>query len=165
MKRLLSLTLLIVIMLVSLLLLRLTALSRSSITHLARTPNSAYKYNLCTQAYAYAFASPDNPFKTDYTFPDPFRHANDTIIPRLMGTDTGDDTVSLNVKIVVNQVAVYNETIAHVHELDGISILLPDTQDHLQRSGEPQFIVSSLNPGRLAVLDYTCPDQWIWKAI
>ncbi len=165
MKRLLSLTLLGVIVLASLLLLHLTALSRSSLTHLARTPNSAYKYNLCTQAYAYAFASPDNPFKTDYTFPDPFRHANDTIIPRLMGTDTRDDTVSFNVKIVVNQVAVYNETIAHVHELDGISILLPDTQDHLQRSGVPQFIVSSLNPGRLAVLDYTCPDQWVWKAI
>jgi hypothetical protein len=165
MKRLLSLTLLVVIVLVGLLLLRLTALSRSSLTHLARTPDSAYKYNLCTQAYAYAFASPDNPFKTDYTFPDPFRHANDTIIPRLLGTDTRDDTVSFDVKIVVNQVAVYNETIAHVHELDGISILLPDTQDHLQRSGVPQFIVSSLNPGRLAVLDYTCPDQWVWKII
>jgi hypothetical protein len=165
MKRLLSLTLLVVILLVCLLLLRLTALSRSSITHLARTPNSAYKYNLCTQAYAYAFAGPDNPFKTDYTFPDPFRHANDTIIPRLMGTDTRDDTVSFTVKIVVSQVAVYDETIAHVHELDGISILLPDAQDHLQRSGVPQFIVSSLNPGRLAVLDYTCPDQWVWKAI
>jgi len=165
MKRLLSLTLLIVIMLASLFLLCLNALSPSSLTHLARTPDSAYKYNLCTRAYAYAFASPDNPFKTDYSFPDPFRRANDTIIPRLMGTDTGDDTVSFNVKIVVNQVAVYNETIAHVHELDGISILLPNAQDHLQRSDVPQFIVSSLNPGRLAVLDYTCPDQWIWKAI
>ncbi len=163
MKRLLSLILLAVIVLASLLLLHLTALSRSSLIHLARTPDSAYKYNLCTQAYAYAFASPDNPFKTDYTFPDPFRHANDTIIPRLMGTDTRDDTVSFDVKIVVNQVAVYNETIAHVHELDGISILLPDTHDHLQRSGVPQFIVSSLNPGRLAVLDYTCPNQWVWK--
>ncbi len=165
MKRLLSLTLLAMIVLTSLLLLHLTALSRSSLTHLARTPNSAYKYNLCTQAYAYAFAGPDNPFKTDYTFPDPFRHASDTIIPRLMGTDTRDGSVSFDVKIVVNQVAVYNETIAHVHELDGISIMLPDTQDHLQRSGVPQFIVSSLNPGRLAVVDYTCPDQWIWKVV
>jgi hypothetical protein len=165
MRRLLSLTLLVVIVLASVLLLRLTVLSPSSLTHLARTPNSAYKYNLCTQAYAYAFASPDNPFKTDYTFPDPFRHANDTIIPRLMGTDMRDDTVSFTVKIVVSQVAVYNETIGHVHELDGISILLPNAQDHLQRSGVPQFIVSSLNPGRLAVLDYTCPDQWVWKAI
>ncbi len=51
---------------------------------LARTPNSAFKYNLCTEAYAFAHASPDNPYKTDYTFRDPFRADNDTIVPHLL---------------------------------------------------------------------------------
>src|SRR5579875_2803271 len=54
---------------------------------LTRTANSAFKYNLCTEAYAFAYASPDNPFKTDYTFRDPFRADSDTIIPYLLDYD------------------------------------------------------------------------------
>ena len=55
----------------------------SPINHLVRTPDSAYKYNLCTEAIAYSHATPDNPYKTDFTFQDPFRKAKDTIIPLL----------------------------------------------------------------------------------
>jgi len=43
--------------------------------------------------------------------------------------------------------------------------MLPDKQNQLQLSNVPQFIISSLNGGGLlAVLDFTCPDQWVWKA-
>jgi len=130
---------------------------------LMRTPNSAYKYDLCTEAFAFAHATPDNPYKTDYSFTDPFRKAKDTIIPRLMDYDSRTATVNFTVEIIVNQVATFHESISQVHELDGISIILPDTKNHLQHSGVPQFIISSLGRGKLAVLEYTCPSQWVWK--
>jgi hypothetical protein len=129
---------------------------------LFRTPNSAYKYHLCTESYAYAYASADFPFKTNFTFRDPFREGDDTIIPRLLGYDARTHTVNFSVQVIVNQVATFNEFISHIQELDGISVMLPDTQNHLQHSGIPQFIVSALEPGRVAILDYTCPGQWIW---
>jgi hypothetical protein len=150
--------------------LRLNALSSDQsqvhLSHLARTPHSAYKYDLCTEAYAFAHASPDNPFKTNYSFHDPFRNANDTIIPLLMDADQSDHTVSFSVTIIVSQVATYSESISHVAVLDGISIILPDKYGHLQRASEPQFIVSYLDNGdTTAVLDYTCSRDWHWAAI
>jgi hypothetical protein len=68
--------------------------SYSTLNLLARTPNSAYKYNLCTEAFAYAHAGSNNPYKTDYTFHDPFRNANDTIIPLLLDMNQRDQTIS-----------------------------------------------------------------------
>lgn len=134
-------------------------------SHLMRVPNSAFKYDLCTEAFAYMLVSPDNPYKTDYTFHDPFRHADDTIIPRYLGLDKQGvgGSVSFSVQIIVNQVATFNETIHNIHGRDGISILLPDTQNHLQHSSIPQIIITL--PGvsdNVAVLDYTCPEQWVW---
>jgi hypothetical protein len=130
---------------------------------LTRTANSAFKYNLCTEAFAFAHATPDNPFKTDYTFQDPFRSASDTIIPYLLDYDPLTQTVTFNVDIIIRHVATFHASIGPVHEFDGISVMLPDTQNRLQSSNIPQFIVSSLDQGRLAVLDYTCPNQWVWK--
>jgi len=140
--------------------------SHASGTHLTRTPHSAYKYDLCIEAYAFAHAQPGNPYKTDYTFHDPFRSANDTIIPLLMDKNLRDQTVSFTVKIIVGQLDTFTDLISHVSVQDGISVLLPDRQGHLQRSSIPQFIVSSLNPdGGIAVLDYTCSEQWQWRAV
>jgi len=135
--------------------------------HLGRVPNSAYKYHLCTESFAFIMATPDNPYKTDYTFQDPFRRANDTIIPRYLGFDKQGVTVSFSVKIIIDQVATYNETIARVHGDDGISIFIPDSQNRLQHSSVPQFIISYLPPdgGSVAVLDYTCPNQWVWSVM
>ncbi len=130
---------------------------------LFRTPNSAYRYELCTEAFAFAHATPSNPYKTAYSFADPFRRSNDTITPHLMDFDTSTRTVDFTVDVIVNQVATFHESISHVHELDGISILLPDKENHSQRSNVPQFIISSLGTGRVAVLDFTCPNQWVWK--
>src|SRR2546421_9181743 len=106
---------------------RLTTLTPVARSHLSRVPNSAYKYHLCTESYAFIMATPDNPYKTDYTFRDPFRQANDTIIPRFLGFDKQGMTVSFSVKIIIDQVATYNETITKVHGLDGISVFIPDT--------------------------------------
>ncbi len=145
---------------------RLTALPAAS-SQLVRVPNSAYKYQLCGEAYAFEFATPDNPYKTDDTFSDPFRHANDTIIPQFAAFNYQDHSISFNVQVVIGQVATFNETIAHIHSLDGISVLLPDTRHRLQRSSIPQFIVSSLQEAAgqfMAVLDFTCPDQWVWSS-
>ncbi len=131
---------------------------------LLRTPNSAYKYDLCVEAFAFAHADASNPYKTEYDFTDPFRHLNDSITPHLMDFDPATGTVNFTVDVVVNQVATFHEAISHVHELDGISVLLPDKENHSQHSGVPQFIVSSLGgTGQVAVLDFTCPNQWIWK--
>lgn len=130
---------------------------------LVRTPNSAFKYNLCTEAFAFAHAAPDNPYKTDYTFRDPFRADNDTIVPHLLDYNVQTQTVNFTVDIMISHVATFHASIGRVHELDGISILLPDTQNRLRSSSVPQFIVSSFGQGRIAVLDYTCPDQWVWK--
>ena len=146
---------------------RLSPSTTIVLSHLGRVPNSAYKYHLCTESFAFVLATPDNPYKTDYTFRDPFRQANDTIIPRYLGFDKQGVTVSFSVKIIIDQVATYNETIARVHGLDGISVYIPDTQNRLQRSSVPQFIISYLPPngGRVAVLDYTCPNQWVWSVM
>lgn len=131
---------------------------------LVRVPNSAYKYHLCTEAMAFAHALPSNPYKTDYTFQDPFRPASDTIIPHLLSYNLQTQTVDFNVEIIIAQVGTFHEVIAQVHELDGISVILPDRQNHLQHSNIPQVIVSSLNSGQPVVLDYTCPEQWVWKS-
>ena len=133
------------------------------IYHLARTPYSAYKYNLCTEAIAYAHATPDNPYKTDFTFQDPFRNAKDTIIPLLWDQNLSDQTVSFQVKIIVGQLDTYTESISHVSVLDGISIMLPNQHGQIQRPSIPQFIVSSLERnGTLAIIDFTCAEQWKW---
>lgn len=131
--------------------------------HLLRVPNSAYKYHLCTEAFAYTSPAARASYKTDYTFHDPFRQATDTIIPLFLGRDKQGTSVSFSVQIIVNQVATFNETISNVQALDGISILLPDARDTLERSSVPQIIIRIIDQG-LAVLDYTCPEQWVWKA-
>lgn len=132
--------------------------------HLVRVPDSAYKYHLCTEALAYSRATSSNPYKTDFTFPDPFRHATDTLIPYYLGLDKRGDSGSFSVKIIVPQVATFNETIVNIHGRDGVAVLLPDTQNQLQRSPVPQFIVTLPGGGAsLAVLDYTCPEQWVWS--
>ena len=137
--------------------------SNSPINHLARTPHSAYKYNLCTEVIAYSHAEPGNPYKTDFTFQDPFRKVNDTIIPLLWDQNLNDQTVSFTVKIIVGQLDTFTESISHVSVLDGISIMLPDQQGQLQRPSIPQFIVSSLERnGTVAILDFTCAEQWKW---
>ncbi len=130
---------------------------------LVRTPESAFKYNLCTEAFAFAHAAPDNPFKTNYSFQDPFRADSDTIIPHLLDYNPLTRTVNFDVDIIISHVATFHASIGLVHELDGISVLLPDKQNRLQSSSVPQFIVSSLGQGQIAVLDYTCPDQWVWR--
>lgn len=175
MKRLITLALIVIVLATGLLLIsvRLNAFSpikpKASpvpLNHLARTPNSAYKYDLCVEAFAFAHALPTNPFKTNYSFHDPFRNASDTIIPLLMDQDKSDNTISFKITIIVSQVATYTESISHVVVLDGISIMLPDKQGHLQQASEPQFIVSYLDSGgRTAVLDYTCSQEWHWAAV
>jgi hypothetical protein len=139
----------------------------SALSHLVRVPNSAYKYHLCGEAFAYRMAAPDNPYKTDETFSYPFRHIDDTIIPRFLGYEGGSDAVSFSVKLIINNVATYNETILHVRRLDGISILIPDGQNKLKHASVPQFIVSDLPlkgvGGEIAVIDFTCPEQWVWS--
>ena len=137
--------------------------SNSPINHLARTPYSAYKYNLCTEAIAFSHPAPDNPYKTDFTFQDPFRKAKDTIIPLLWDQNLSDQTVSFQVKIIVGQLDTFTESISHVSALDGISIMLPDQHGQLQRPTIPQFIVSSLErEGTIAIIDFTCTEQWKW---
>ena len=164
MRRWVLLALLLIFLVASLLIVRQRiTVPNSPIDHLARTPHSAYKYNLCTEVIAFSHAEPDNPYKTDFTFQDPFRKANDTIIPLLWDQNLSDQTVSFHVKIIVGQLDTFTESISHVSALDGISILLPDQQGHLQRPSIPQFIVSSLaKNGTVAVLDFTCVEQWKW---
>ena len=82
---------------------------------LLRTPNSAYKYDLCTEAYAFAHATPSNPYKTEYSFADPFRRTKDSITPRLMDFDAPTGTVNFTVDVVVNGVATFHESISNVH--------------------------------------------------
>ena len=164
MRRWASLALILIFLAASLFILRqrFTA-SNAPVYHLALTPHSAYKYNLCTEAIAYAHAGPGNPYKTDFTFHDPFRKAKDTIIPLLWDQHLSDQTVSFNVKIIVGKPYTFTESISHISALDGISILLPDQQGQLQRPSIPQFIVSSLERnGTVAILDFTCAEQWKW---
>ena len=166
MRRWASLALLLIFLAASLFILRqrFTA-SKAPVYHLSLEPNSAYKYNLCTEAFAFSHAQPDNPYKTDFTFRDPFRNAYDTIVPLLWDQDLRELTVSFTVKIIVGQLGTFTDSISHVSVLDGISIMLPDQEGHLQRPSIPQFIVSSLDKnGTLAVLDFTCAGQWKWIA-
>ncbi len=169
MKRWLLLSLVLVVVVVSLLVIRSRLTSpqpAANRSHLVKVPHSAYKYALCAEAFAFAKASADNPYKTDFTFRDPFRNANDTIIPRFLGFDNQSAIASFSVKIIINQIATFNETISHVQATDGISILLPNADSQLQLSSIPQFIISlPAHGGTVAVLDYTCPDQWVWSAI
>jgi hypothetical protein len=133
---------------------------------LVRSPNSAYKYHLCAEAYAYLRATPANPYKTDFTFQDPFRNAQDTIIPHFVAIDAYDHSLSFSVTVILRQLATVEATISHVHELDGISVQLPDRANQLQEPSVPQFVVVAIaEPGNVAVLDYTCPQQWHWSAV
>lgn len=158
--------LLLIILIASILLIKQRIVPAKPIHYLARTPNSAYKYNLCTEAIAYSHAAPDNPYKTDFTFQDPFRKAKDTIIPLLWDQNFSDQTVSFKVKIIVGQLDTFTELISHVAVLDGISIMLPDQQGQLQKPSIPQFIVSSLERnGTIAIIDFTCSAQWKWVAV
>ena len=167
MRRWVSLVLILIFLAASLFIMRQKfTVSNSPAYHLALTPYSAYKYHLCTEAFAFSHAKPDNPYKTDFTFHDPFRNANDTIIPLLWDQNLRELTVSFTVKIIVGQLDTFTDSISHVSALDGISIMLPDQEGHLQRPSIPQFIVSSLDRnGTLAVLDFTCAEQWKWKAV
>ncbi len=143
---------------------RLASQRAPAVSHLARAPDLAYKFNLCLEAYAFAPSGPTEIYKTDYSFPDPFRRANDTIIPILVDSNQADNTVSFQIAIIVGQVQTFHETIAHVAALDGISVMLPNAQNQLERSNEPQFIVSAIGiGGGAAVLDYTCPQEWKWS--
>ena len=130
---------------------------------LMRTANSAYKYDLCMEAFAFPNASASNPYKTGYSFADPFRKVQDTVTPHLLAYNASAQTVNFTIDVAVGKVAIFHQTIAGVHELDGISVILPNMQNAPQRSGIPQFIVSSLNGGQVAILDYTCPNEWVWK--
>jgi hypothetical protein len=162
-RRWMLLALLLIFLTASLFFVKRITVSYTPIHHLTRTPHSAYKYNLCTEAIAYSHAAPDNPYKTAFTFQDPFRKAKDTIIPLLLDQNLSDQTVSFQVKIIVGQLDTYTESISHVAVLDGISIMLPDQHGQLQRPSIPQFIVSFLERnGTLAILDFTCAEQWKW---
>jgi hypothetical protein len=167
MRRWASLALILIFLAASLFIIRQKfTVSNAPAYHLALTPYSAYKYNLCTEAFAFSHAKPGNPYKTDFTFHDPFRNANDTIIPLLWDQNLRELTVSFTVKIIVGQLDTFTDSISHVSALDGISIMLPDQEGHLQRPSIPQFIVSSLDRnGTLAVLDFTCAEQWKWISI
>lgn len=169
MKRWFLLSLALIVVVVSLLVIRDRVTSAKPLanrSHLVRIPHSAYKYALCSEAFAFAMASADNPYKTDFTFHDPYRNASDTIIPRFLGFDNQTAIASFSVKIIIDQVATFTETISHVQTTDGIAVLIPDANNQLQQSHVPQFIISlPEHRGRLAVLDYTCPDQWVWSAI
>ena len=94
MRRWVSLALILMFLAASLFIMRQKfTVSNSPAYHLALTPNSAYKYNLCTEAFAFSHAQPGNPYKTDFTFHDPFRNASDT--QRLMSTPLSGMTVLL----------------------------------------------------------------------
>jgi hypothetical protein len=175
MKRWVLLVLVVIVVAASLLLIRLrlnnssffqSHVSQGPVNHLQRMPNSGHKYDLCIEAFALSHAPPDYPYKTNVSFHDPFRNTTDTIIPLLMGLDLQHKTVSFTVTIIVSQVATYSDSIAHVSVQDGISVMLPDKNGHLQRSNQPQFIVSYIDTGgQTAVLDYTCSQEWHWSAV
>ena len=132
---------------------------------LFRTPNSAYKYHLCSESYAFIIAPLDNPYGTDFTFPDPFRKANDKVITQFAGYDRDDTGATFHMKVIMDTLATFDLAISHVQGLDGISIQIPDTHNHLQRPSVPQLIIIMMSRGQnVIVLDYTCPDQWVWQA-
>ena len=163
MRRWVFFALLVIVLTASIVLIKQRTVPAKPIHHLALTPDSAYKYNLCTEAIAYSHPAPDNPYKTDFTFQDPFRNAKDTIIPLLWDQNLSDQTVSFKITIIVGQLDTFTESISHVAVLDGISIMLPDQQGRLQRPSIPQFIVSSLERnGTIAIIDFTCAEQWKW---
>ncbi|GHO43174.1 hypothetical protein KSX_13370 [Ktedonospora formicarum] len=123
---------------------------------------SLYKYEMCAQAYAFAYADASNPYKTDYTFADPFRKARDTIIPHMLDYNPQTRTVNFSVDVIIPEVNTYHLPLAGVHEEDGVFVLLPDQGQHLQRTQMPQFILASLLHGRVAIVNYTCPQKWSW---
>jgi len=165
MRRWVFIALLVIVLTASVLLIKQRSVPANPIRHLARIPDSAYRYNLCTEAIAYSRPFPDNPYKTNFTFQDPFRKAKDTIIPLLWDQNLHDQTVSFRVKIIVGQLDTFTESISNVAVLDGISIMLPDLQGQLQKPSIPQFIVSSLERnGTIAIIDFTCAEQWKWVA-
>ncbi len=103
--------------------------------------------------------------KTDFSFQDPFRNVQDTIIPRFIALNARDSSASFSVQVILRHVATLNATIINVHELDGISVQLPNRENQLQHSSVPQFIISAIvGHGAMAVIDYTCPEQWKWSA-
>ncbi len=133
------------------------------LSHLARAPNQAFKFDLCLEAYTADFIGADPSYKTNFTFRDPFRSADDTIIPTITNWNSSERTASFQVVIIIGQIQTFRETIAHVSAMDGIYIILPDTQNLLQRANEPQFLVSAINvAGSAAILDYTCSQDWRW---
>ncbi|HEV2583763.1 MAG TPA: hypothetical protein VGT44_23085 [Ktedonobacteraceae bacterium] len=135
-------------------------------SHLARAPNLVYKFKLCLEAFTSDSINADPAYKTNYTFRDPFRSAEDTIIPTLISWNSSKKTASFQVVIIVGQIQTFRETITQVSALDGIFVMLPDTQDLLQRANEPQFVVSAINAsGSAAVLDYTCSQEWVWGRV
>jgi len=132
---------------------------------LIRMPHSAYKYSLCSEAFAFAHATADNPYKTDFSFLDPFRKVKDTIVPHLLDFDAPSKSVSFAIDVLVNNVASFHITIDHIQETDGISVALPDMQNRLKHSVVPLFVVSSFGNGRVAILDFTCAEQWDWQLV
>src|SRR5437763_17047514 len=120
MKRwlLLALVLLLVITRVGFFIQRLYFVTTSStvraIPQLMRVPNSAYKYHLCSEAFAFVLATADNPYKTDNSFHDPFRNTSDTIIPYFLGFDIHRNALSFSIKMIIDQVGTFNETISNV---------------------------------------------------
>lgn len=125
---------------------------------------SLYKYDMCVQAYAFANADDSNPYKTDYSFPDPVRKAQDTLTPHLLDYNPQTRTANFLVDVAIPQVNTYHLALKDVHEEDGVFVLLPDQENHLRRTQIPQFIVASLLYGRLAIVNYTCPQKWSWSA-
>lgn len=128
-------------------------------------PHSLYKYELCIEAFAFAHARPDNPYKTDVTFRDPFRKVEDTIVPHLLDYDSLSKSVTFQVDLVIPGVATFHLPISHVQEADGISVILPDGENRLHQSAVPLFVVSAFGKGHVAVLDFTCQEQWEWKRV
>ncbi len=132
---------------------------------LIRMPGSVAQYDLCSEVFAYVQGTAVLPFKTDYTFHDPFQDVTDTITPMFLGMNQQDQSVTFQVRIDIGHQNMYIETIGHLHENDGIAVLLPDPNNNLQAPRAPQFILTSLGgSGRIAILDYTCPEQWKWQS-
>ncbi len=78
MKKWLLLSLVLIVVVVSILVIRGRLDTPKPVVYgslLVRVPNSAYKYSLCSEAFSFAKAPADNPYKTDFTFHDPFRKA------------------------------------------------------------------------------------------
>src|SRR5437660_3191792 len=107
MKKWLLLSLVLIVVVVSILVIRGRLDTPKPVVYgslLVRVPNSAYKYSLCSEAFSFAKAPANNPYKTDFTFHDPFRKAMDTIIPRFLVYANLIHIVSLSLELIINQV-------------------------------------------------------------